>query len=118
MKKALATCMILAVLFTLSMSVPAMAKVSYNDAVKYLENVNRLVYYLIERAQELADIALEQGNMRAVYAIRAALSWSTETIISNAMDWAERNGIPVEHEYITVIVGGMPLEIDPIHILW
>jgi hypothetical protein len=117
MRKIFASGLILAVLLAISMSVPALANVVEED-INYVENVNRRIQHLIDKATEKADEALAVGDQDSIDEIRSELFWDTSDLVNKAMEWAENKGFALEHEWITVIVGGEPIQIDPIHVLW
>jgi len=118
MRKIFATGLVFAVLLAVSMSVPALASLSYEDAVNHLENVDAHIRREIEKAQTFAAIALEQGDEAEIDAIIEDLLEKTADLSAKAMEWADRQGLNVESFFYYVEVGGRPVEVDPIHVLW
>jgi len=118
MRKIFASGLILAVLLALSMSIPALATVGSEEEIGYVESVNKRIQHMIDKAVEKADAALAVGDQDGIDAIRRELFWKTSDLVNKAMEWAEHKGFALVHDWITVVVGGEPMQIDPIHVLW
>lgn len=109
---------VLAVVLSLSVAVPAMASVDLEDVLRHIDNVNDHIYREIEKAQKLADKALEQENEEWFNQILFDLQYKASMLTANAIEWAERKGFEAVCTHVYVTVGGVPVMVDPIHILW
>lgn len=120
MRKVLVSCLILAALLALSMSVPALASVGTpnEEVVEHIENVDAHILREIEKAQKLADMALEKDNAEEVEEIIADLLEKTSKLVALCQEWASEKGITIVSFWHPVVIGGVDVLVDPIHVLW
>ena len=118
MRKLNAICIVLAAVLTLSLAVPAIASVGPEDVLRHIDNVNDHIYREIEKAQKLADKALEQEDQEWFNQILFDLQYKASMLTANAIEWTARKGYEAVCTHIYVTVGGVDVMVDPIHILW
>ncbi len=118
MRKLNVICIVMVAVLSLSFAVPAMASVELEDVLRHVDNVNDHIYREIEKAQKLADMALEQENQEWFDQILFDLQYKASMLTANAIEWAERKGFEAECTHVYVTVGGVDIMVDPIHILW
>jgi glycerate-2-kinase len=118
MRKFNAVCLIIALLLALSLSVPALASISQEEAIAYMENVNLHIEKEITKAQKKADKALAHGDEEEIDEIIEHLLSKTSEMVREALEWAEEHGVNAIHYFITVEIGGREVLVDPIHVLW
>lgn len=118
MRKLTVICIVMAAVISLSLAVPAMANVLPEDDLRHIDNVNEHIYREIEKAQKLADKALEQDNQEWFNEILFELQYKAAMLTADAIEWAARRGVVAVCDHIYVTVGGVEIMVDPIHILW
>jgi len=118
MRKLNVICIVMAAVLSLSMAVPAVASEGLEDVLRHVDNVNDHIYREIEKAQKLADMALEQGDEEWFNQILFDLQYKASMLTATAIDWAARKGFEAVCTHVYAVVGGVEVMVDPIHILW
>ena len=118
MRKLNKIALFVAILIITSVAAPALAATLTAEEANHLQNVNLHIYREIEKAQLKADEAMAIGDYASLDVIIESLLDKTASLVEAALDWAARQGILAEHNFIDVTIGDRTVTVDPIHILW